>query len=94
MAHTPGPWKAVQTGDYVKVVGANGDLVSDLRLIHHPAGSEPIGWNNALLMAAAPDLLAACEAILRLQEEHDGGSFEDVFLMAENIAREAISRVK
>jgi hypothetical protein len=56
----PAPWEAVQIGSYVKVVDASGGTVSDIRLSHHPADAEPIGWNNACLIAAAPELLAAC----------------------------------
>jgi len=59
-------WKVVQVGDYVKVVDSDGQVVSDLRLIHHPGTSDPVGWHNALLIAAAPDLLSACESLLAL----------------------------
>lgn len=64
MKHTPGPWKAVfekRNGMWVRT--ADG-VISIACLIGHP-GAEA----NALLMAAAPDLLKACESSLKRLKE-------------------------
>jgi hypothetical protein len=52
--HTPGPW--VWT-DYGELSGA-GDVVMDADYFSEPSEAD------ARLIAAAPDLLAACEAML------------------------------
>lgn len=55
--HTPGPWTAADLGDGRCSVYAHGPLA------YLGDAAEPgDGMANALLMAAAPDLLAACEA--------------------------------
>lgn len=68
-APTPGPWR----------LGKNGGVVADVPIIGGPDGSDDVAYygghlicesvteSNARLIAAAPDLLAACEAI------HDAG---------------------
>lgn len=58
MSHTPGPWKA----------GSNGGTWGVCRV----SGSEPVVWKmggipheaDARLIAAAPELLEACKALL------------------------------
>ena len=61
MAHTPGPWIA----DNVGIVMTPGRMP---RLIAEVAGAGDRGriGANAQLIAAAPDLLAACKALLTL----------------------------
>lgn len=75
MAHTPGPWVAdaiSEQGD-VRVACVNMPLV--IASVHNGASivevlnqrHPSIQWANARLIAAAPDLLAACkEARFRL----------------------------
>lgn len=64
MSHTPGPWTLDQS-DLGIVIDAEGDPIQT-------AGSGNVvseeGYANACLIAAAPDLLAACELAL----EKDG----------------------
>jgi len=58
--HSPGPWQAVQAYGY-KIKAANGKVVATL-----PTHC-PLTWEcpaNAYLVAAAPDLLAACRMAL------------------------------
>lgn len=69
-AHAPPPWKVVPYVDAIDIVDANGDEVAhladrDLRLIGMPPA-------NARLIAAAPDLLAACKQVLAAGEEWAG----------------------
>jgi hypothetical protein len=54
--HTPGPWR-VDIADTVK--GPNGERVADAWIHEAIEVSEA----NARLIAAAPDLLAACESL-------------------------------
>lgn len=63
--HTPGPWKWEFEYQYWLLTGANGDVIAD----DGSAGGEypPVIEStspNAMLIAAAPDLLAACEAMI------------------------------
>ena len=58
--HTPGPWKTVMAYGY-KIKAADGIIVAAL-----PTHC-PLTWEspaNAYLVAAAPDLLAACSLVL------------------------------
>ena len=69
MPHTPGPWKVMGTED-------EGFTIAPCDEQGNP--EEPIVWRqggidyrpNAVLMAAAPDLLAACE--LAIEEQSIG----------------------
>ncbi len=66
--HTPGPW--IATGFKNTIVNdSNGNT-----LALHPSHDGSVGnaIANARLIAAAPDLLAACELLLgRLDEDED-----------------------
>ena len=64
--HSPGPWKAVQAYGY-KIKAADGKIVATL-----PTHC-PLTWEcpaNAYLVAAAPDLLAACRMALDVLEDY------------------------
>ena len=71
--NTPGPWRTelcgrYKRGHYIVAEGVGrpsrvGYAYSDIRRMH--LGEEEA---NARLIAAAPDLLAACEALLRFAE--------------------------
>lgn len=66
--HTPGPWKQETLGAQlhaVKICGNNARRIVPAggpALAYLPEGREDIQEANALLMAAAPELLEACEA--------------------------------
>lgn len=78
--HTPGPWKA----DFPFVTTEDGTSICDVR----HAGS----FNkNEHLIAAAPDLLAACEAMETALTAY-GYAISDMFGHDENFttAREAV----
>jgi hypothetical protein len=73
--HTEGPWR-VEAGTYfdpphsprLRIFGKNSREVCEVvyRTVHEPADS-PEPNANANLIAATPDLLAACEAVLRMR---------------------------
>src|SRR5690606_11039817 len=67
--HTPGPWKSEYHGkESHAIIGgsANGRDWTIIAEIHDPVGYVPRSERsaNARLIAAAPDLLAACKAVL------------------------------
>jgi hypothetical protein len=58
MSHTPGPWfTEVGAGAYINVTTEAGRHLAK-------ASGNLNNIKNALLMAAAPDLLAACESLV------------------------------
>jgi hypothetical protein len=59
MKHTPGPWVAHTRGSDAFVRCADGRQFLCGDIIYHP-----VNIANANLIAAAPDLLAACEAAI------------------------------
>lgn len=65
MNHTPGLWKPELLGDYYRVVtehGASGGYMGDVMLVGNR--DNPRSLANANLIAAAPDLLQACRAMV------------------------------
>ena len=63
--HTPGPWRADNGDDGSGIPGWNifGDRVSICSMGDYTEYHKEINPHNARLIAAAPDLLAACEAV-------------------------------
>lgn len=99
--HTPGPWRIasfekrpslclrVWSGE-VEVCQINhwGNPERDLTRDPKPTGQAEA---NARLIAAAPDLLAACQAYVRAR--NDGGiSMADLASIADGLIRAAISK--
>lgn len=92
--HTPGPWGAVAAGNQFSIIPVNAkeaprngrktdDIVSGSKL-HDD-------WEaNAALIAAAPDLLAAPEAILAKHDDRDAPS--DLWPREAQLARAAIAK--
>ena len=64
MSHTPGPWKFED--EYVR--DASGDIIADPYTMP-TADSGDAMEANAILIAAAPDLLAACKSLISTLEE-------------------------
>lgn len=66
--HTPGPWEVRRGSDgYIRqVVGPKGRIVSRWNGLAAPTSNE--GEANALLIAAAPDLLACLEQMVERHE--------------------------
>lgn len=67
MKHTSGPWRIETTLSGYYVTGGGGYVA---RMV---AGSYEVNIPNALLIAAAPDMLAALRGLTVL-EKHDDGS--------------------
>lgn len=95
MSHTPGPWK-VSTG----LIFSDGFLVADPFVgehENHPPEHFPEYAANARLIAAAPDLLAACEAALAAMQKNIAyAAYKDEHALANGIevVRAAIARAK
>jgi len=64
MKHTPEPWTVddLRPDGNLEIVGGDDVLVAEV----DPDGSEEEVLANAALIAAAPDLLAACEGMIDL----------------------------
>jgi hypothetical protein len=85
--HTPGPWMAgpmVGESDTIWIGNGDGYVAQVTRI----DGLEPIDWADAALIAAAPDLLAACQAVLDEFPAADGRRIESV----KAICRAAITK--
>lgn len=86
--HTPGPWEVDYDGDSLEIIIAKGrkpvEVIAHLKLLAKgPPGEERA---NADLIAAAPDLLKACELFVRFPETDSGECFD--------VAAEAIAKAK
>lgn len=94
MAHTPGPWNVVRGQFCYHVVGEDGKFSTGCILFGD--GDDPIDTAN--LIAAAPDLLAACEAIAEIAKflppSADRGQAKARFEDIEKIARAAVAQAK
>ena len=93
-AHTPGPWKAeiylnekdAQQPPHIIGLGDN-HQVADC------CGADDMDMANGRLIAAAPELLEACEAaILALAENSPGGAPSQANLQAVSLCRAARDR--
>jgi hypothetical protein len=70
MKHTPGPWER-SAGTEILADGPEGELIS-IALMNVRVSN----WEaNARLIAAAPDLLAACKAELEVYDAMDQTTF-------------------
>lgn len=93
MAHTPGPWELAETGiDYAVISEAQYQPVA-VALVYGSLSGDDIGDanDNAHLIAAAPDLLAACENALNWLASYpgfEGGGAEKAY----NATRAAIAK--
>lgn len=65
--HTPGPWERGKVATHAVYIVQDGGERTQLATC---IGDEPFGWDtadaNARLIAAAPELLEACEAALEI----------------------------
>jgi len=89
MNHSPGPWTFHERSSHFQIQNEAEFPLAEV--YGKSAFSRGLCEANARLIAAAPELLAAFQRIAGLQEEMDGTSFEEAFLVAENIARAAIA---
>lgn len=98
MKHTKGPWR--YSKEYCEVTTSKPGIIEGSKSICSCYNSlkppeEVIA--NALLIAAAPDLLAACEAVTELQKKYHGNA-TDTHIYLDDLCREvlipAISKAK
>ena len=93
MSHTPGPWSV----DVRQIVAGNGFVVASVKGPHPTAKGKE--WHednrfceaNAALIAAAPELLLALEAVIRWMESPAEGPFSDYQLQQ---ARAALAKAR
>ncbi len=108
--HTPGPWRVEKTGKPSKRVFAGDELIATIR--HFFTGVDDVGplpsqtRANARLIAAAPDLLEACEAFAAFErhtpdcancDEWGAGNCEEghrLYSVACDSINEAIAKAK
>lgn len=66
--HTPGPWGVQSRGKEVRQVAGPGRIIAFVRAGQRMTSEDAA---NAALISFAPDLLAACEALLALATHGD-----------------------
>lgn len=99
--HTPGPWKITESGASVYAVHHNGDFKDGKPLLvnrfyahvedcRSQGGSIEEAKANALLIAAAPDLLAALEHLLNetMYRDHPAASQQAIDAIAKATGNE------
>ena len=79
MTHTPGPWRI--TTDFIGVYDSEARRIANMDSDGAPDFSEDETLANARLMAAAPEMLAALEAVIDdlregIQDALDNGASE------------------
>jgi len=79
MKHTPGPWHFSKvhnfTGTHVSYIKSDKKQLAQTRTDDYNS-TEQETLANASLIAAAPDLLEACQYVVRWHREHDSGEGE------------------
>jgi hypothetical protein len=94
--HTPGPWEYLATNantlnDYTRTIFATvGECVAHVETNDDDGKPTEKGEANARLIAAAPELLEALEAVLRFDANMPGEYKHDVTLAIK--VRKAISK--
>lgn len=103
MAHTPGPWvtadKRFANGIRSEVEAESGTICSCIRTVNSPKNGGSRTWDevdaNATLIAAAPDLLAACQAALDyFNETRSGREWRDNGGEEPGLLRDAINKAE
>lgn len=69
MTHSPGPWYLSPTGRYIRYESTSGFNVCDTDVFGGPPEE---GDANKRLLAAAPEMLAACEQAIVALAPRDG----------------------
>lgn len=92
--YTIGPWFC-ENGDNRWVVWDDAGMVC-ICDVHTGVEPDPSGTRHARLIAAAPDLLAACEALVEAQRRADVGERGGFgcYVDAVDLARAAIAKAK
>jgi hypothetical protein len=77
--YTPGPWSFEDESPHINKVRSQGDIIAQV------IGDSPEADANARLIAAAPDMLEALEAVYRWQIEAIGDEDRVLDLVADAI---------
>ena len=95
MSHTPGEWRFVNQCPalYTNAIMGDGHIIAK---VLYWSGSENVTefHANAALIAAAPELLAACEAAHTLLEKAGGKSLSEWHAMVIEKLEAAIKKAK
>ena len=92
MAHTPGSWTV--GGDEVNVEDEDGDFVATTLKYDEAVGTQQ-DYDNAKLIAAAPELLAACHLALDyFNETRNGREWRDNGGEEPGVLRDAINKAE
>lgn len=92
--HTRGPWRTGPVDDTI-IKGADGSIIANVDGDYNQPDTWPIMEANARLIAAAPDLLAALEAVVDCHAaltRHVGHSDDTAVCLV--TARAAIAKAK
>ena len=91
--HTPGPWKINKKYSFSVETLSDGQGINIIAECSDPDGIRSAGEDsaNAKLIAAAPDLLAALEAIIKMIGPYAGQGRMDTEISA---ARAAIAKAR
>lgn len=86
--HTPGPWKAHFGPTKCEIRAADGSLIAAT-----PIGVYAVNAANAHVLAAAPDLLAACElALAEYGDELADERFREAVARRSEVGAERVAR--
>ena len=93
LKHTPGPWVATQNEAAAWAITTAGPLVMFVCEVNGPYTPSMDRYEaDARLIAAAPDLLAACELVLKRWGCYDFVSVHDAAMVGD--VRAAVERAK
>lgn len=91
-AHTPGPW-AQGSNNGPTIYSAGKEQIANVRIVDtFPGRAE--GLANAHLIAAAPDLLAVCEAFATRLDEAKRLGIKKLYLVDDVDLRAAIAKAR
>lgn len=98
MKHTPGPWRSITTKLETSNYRFHSIMSVDNKIIAHITDGDDENLANADLMAAAPELLEACEyALKRLKEFQEATGYPTAhpqIELEEAILEEVIKKAK
>lgn len=92
-AHTPGPWYTSPQQGYVRYEGVHGPNICGMDAFGGPAEE---AFANARLIAAAPEMLEALEAIVAEADQSNGGKGArlPIVIYMKELAEAAITKAR
>lgn len=96
MAFTPGPWELAESGLDFTVISEEQHQPVAVALVYGSLSGDDIGdpQDNARLVIAAPDLLAACEAALKEWYVGDDDENREAASQAQDMLAAAIAKAR